>query len=534
MLASHSPGPRQNAGSGGGVGDNLGMSLVVRHPSQRRRLPTWDDFKRAIRRVDRDTLLVQAAAATAQIDRDGLSDELSKYGLIPWIIADVARTAVAWSGFQRPEADGETLLRLCNMNVQLADEEAIGNPRSTDRLGRVLSRLYFEQFPPQHAVMPEVSRTLLLFGSAAEFPSDFTPTAMTPGWFERLTGGLSLDEYVEAIFLISVATQQHNGGFSPAWLDQPGYQELSGVFPLEVVRRTFDEHLVTTVEDFKISNRRFQEPAASAEKKFAFNPLTSTPFIHGVAEIPIAPCVQAIIAKASPSAVYHQAREVLGDPFTHELGSVFQHYSGRQLQLASDDREILPEVRYGTKKDSKDSCDWFLDLPGLLVLIECKARQPIESLRTGSADWLKSVQDSIGKGITQLNRSNADIEKISAVQPQIDTSKPRVGLVVTLAPFYVNQNWVIWDYLPDADFPIGVLSIGELESLILLDTGELEHLLVEAAATSQEDRLLLSQALDAAAGRENLLLASTWDSITLFERVTAESQRLRGEAGSSA
>lgn len=510
------------------------MSLTIRHPRQSKTPPTWDDFKRAIRRVDRDSLLVQAAAATAQMDRDGSSDELSRYGLIPWIIADVARTALAWSSFQRPEADGETLLRLCNMNIQLADEEAIGNPGSTDRLGRVLSRLYFEQFPPQRAVMPEVCRTLLLFGSAAEFPSDFTPTAMTPGWFERLTNGLVLDEYVEAIFLISVATQQHNGGFSRAWLDQPGYQELSGVFSLDAVRRTFNEHLLTTVEGFKLSNRRSQEPAASAEKKFAFNPLTSTPFVDGVAEVPIAPCVQAIIAKASPAAIYHQAREVLGDPFTHDLGSVFQHYTGRQLRLASDDRKAISEVRYGTKKDSKDSCDWFLDLPGMLVLIECKARQPIESLRTGSADWLKSVQDSIGKGITQLNRSNADIEKISAIQPQIDTSKPRVGLVVTLAPFYVNQNWVIWDYLPDADFPIGVLSVGELESLILLDADELQHVLLEAAAASHEGRMLLCQALNAADGRENPLLTSTWDSISLFERVTAESQRLRGEAGSPA
>ena len=91
----------------------------------------------------------------------------------------------------------------------------------------------------------------------------------------------------------------------------------------------------------------------------------------------------------------------------------------------------------------------------MLVLIECKAPQPIESLRTGGTDWLSSVQSSIGKGITQLNRSNRDIAGISAVNSRIDGTKPRVGLVVTLEPFYLTQNWLLWDQLPKAEFPWG-------------------------------------------------------------------------------
>ena len=37
---------------------------------------------------------------------------------------------------------------------------------------------------------------------------------MKPRWFESITGGLTLDEYIESVFLVSVVTQQHNGGFS--------------------------------------------------------------------------------------------------------------------------------------------------------------------------------------------------------------------------------------------------------------------------------------------------------------------------------
>ncbi|GAB3089863.1 hypothetical protein [Nocardioides zeae] len=74
--------------------------------------PTWDRYKSAVRKVDRDSLLVQAAVATAQIAREELPDELTRMGLTPWCVADVARTALSWSRFERPEADLQTLLRL--------------------------------------------------------------------------------------------------------------------------------------------------------------------------------------------------------------------------------------------------------------------------------------------------------------------------------------------------------------------------------------------------------------------------------------
>ncbi|GAB3089868.1 hypothetical protein GCM10027215_39970 [Nocardioides zeae] len=78
----------------------------------------------------------------------------------------------------------------------------------------MLARHFFEQFPSQRSIPGEIARTILLFGSAAELPLGFAPEAMTPGWFEGITDGLTLDEYVESLFLISTMTQQHNGGFS--------------------------------------------------------------------------------------------------------------------------------------------------------------------------------------------------------------------------------------------------------------------------------------------------------------------------------
>lgn len=489
--------------------------------------PTWDRYKSAVRKIDRDSLLAQASAATAQMARDEVPEDLTRMGLTPWCVADVARTALAWSRFERPEADSRTLLRLCNQSAQLADEGLIRDTTSTEGLGQILARYFFEQFPSQRSIPGEISRTILLFGSAAELPPGFTPEAMTPGWFESITDGLTLDEYVESLFLISTMTQQHNGGFSLEWLNEPGWDALGEVIPFDAVGRTFSEHLVTTAADFKEANRRYQDPLPAAQKKFAFNPLADKPFIEDVAPIPVAPWVQAIMRKAVPPSIYHVGTGALGDSFTRDLGQVFQHYVGRQVGLIAGDCQVIPEVRYGAKKSQSDSCDWILDLPGALVLIECKARQPVESLRVGGADWLKSVEGSIGKGIRQLNRSHHDIQSIADLEPAVDPTKPRIGIVVTLEPFYADQNWILAERLPPRALPIAVMSVGELESLVTLTAEELSDAVRNPEHVSEGNELRLRT--DPACERLNPLLVSTWESIGLFGRVEAVREQLGSE-----
>lgn len=490
--------------------------------------PTWDGFKAAVRKEDRDSLLARCAEATAAMSRGEVAQELKATGLVDWTVADVARTALAWGGFQRPEADGQTLLRLCNMNALLVDEGEVARPDPSERLAHLLPRMIFEQFPRQRSPFDLISRTLLLFGSASELPLNFAPKAMVPGWFESITG-LTLDEYVESIFIIWVETQQRNGAFSLDLLDGPGYRGLEHVFSVDAVRTTFTEHLVTTPDEFKAVNRRWQDKATPPQKKFTFNPLVSRPFIDGVAEYPLAPWVQAVVAKASPASIYHLGFEKLGKGFPDDLGHVFQHYVGRQLELLAQPREVIPELRYGPTRSSIDSCDWFLDLPGLVVLMECKSRQPIESLRIGSDRWIDVIADSTGHGIDQLNESHRNIDSIAALNPKIDPGKPRVGLVVTMEPFYLNENWFVRERLIEAEFPVGVISAGELESLVTLSADELARALREASDAAENNVMLLTQALNAAQGPENSLIVSTFDSIGLFARTADESRRRRGE-----
>lgn len=489
--------------------------------------PTWEQFKAAVRKHDRDSLLIIAARMTAAIARDDVPESFRKYGLNPWNLASVARTALAWSSFQRPTPTAEQFLFLCSMDANLSDEVSLssGGVEHTVRLGKLFSRIFFEQFPGQHSVLAEVARSLLLFGSASEAPPGFQPKAMKPHWFEAVSNGLSLDEYVGSIFLIAVAVQLNDGIFDLRWLDEPQFAELGDVINLPAVRRIFTDLLVTTPADFKAENRKCQEPLPSPQKKYAFNPLQDKPFIEIAENVTIAPWAQAVLMKALPPSIYHLARNTYGDDFTGDLGHVYQHYVGRQLQIIEGKKAVIPEVSYGPRKDRRDSCDWFLDLPGLLVLVECKARQPIESLRTGGDEWLRSVEGSINKGIAQLCRSNNDIVLIAAENSALDPNKKRVGLVVTLGSFFVNNNPMLQEQLPSADFPVGVISIGELESLVNSDADTIAATLLAAPRRSENQLMLLAPDSDVPIEKFNQLLVDTWDSIPFFQRIEEYSER---------
>jgi hypothetical protein len=490
------------------------------------RPPTWEQFRAAVRKHDRDSILLISARLNASIARGEMPDTFMKHGITPWNIASVARTSLAWAGFQRPIPTAEQFLELCSMDANLSDEERPGAPveEDPDALGKVLARLFFEQFPGQRSPLAGVARSILLFGTATEYPPDFIPEAMTPGWFERITGGISLDDYLGAVFLVSVGAQQHSGTFDVRWLDNSNFIDIGEVIDLGAVRRTFSEFLLTTPSDFKAENRVWQDPRPAGQKKFAFNPFQDKPFVELAPNQTVTPWVQAVLMKAMPPAVYFMGLRAYGEAFTRDLGHVYQHYVGRQLDQISA-ATAIPETKYGPRKDRRDSCDWFLDLPDLIVLIECKARQPIESLRTGSDTWLSSVEGSIGKAISQLNQSNKNLKSIAAEDPRIDASKPRVGLVVTLEPFYVNNNPWLQAQLPNADFPVGVISIGELEDLTRLGADAISEVLTTAPRTHSNNVMQVSFDLEESTP-DNRLLVDTWDTVGFLKRVEGYEEEL--------
>ena len=82
-----------------------------------------------------------------------------------------------------------------------------------------------------------------------------------------------------------------------------------------------------------------------------------------------------------------------------------------------------------------------LSLPGALALIERKARQPVESLRVGSADWRDSVRSQV------WGRASGDsIGRIESIQAIADR-EPTIGSDDATGrnrrhsePFYADQT----------------------------------------------------------------------------------------------
>lgn len=491
-------------------------------------LPTWLQYRAVLRKRDRTSLLLTAAQVTAGL-AGGIDpgEDAERYGFTHWSIGDVARMSLAWSRDTRPRAEFFDLVQLSSMHVNLGGEGLEPGTQQIENFERTMARILFQQAVWQRSVTGELARTMLLFGESAEFPGAYNVEVMTPGWFQRATDGLTLEEYVEAIFVISATAIQAQGQFSPDWPGQPGLDVVEGVFSPHILRRVFEEHLVTTADDFKATNRTFQDPLDEVQKKYAFNPLRDTPFIIGLTEVPFAPWVQAIMMKASPSGIYHLLHDAGFEGFSNDLGMVFQEYVGRHLGLVADNDRVLSEIEYGPKKNRLDSCDWFLDLPGLLVLIECKALQPIESLRVADQSWLDAITRGVGRGIAQLNRSAANIEAINAAGRALDTTKPRIGLVVTLEPFFLNQLWVMRAHLPPAEFPVGVVSIEDLERLVTLTPGELAKTLLADAERAVDNVLVLNESMGVAQqrGGENHLIEETFQSLGLFARVRDARER---------
>ena len=97
---------------------------------------------------------------------------------------------------------------------------------------------------------------------------------MTAGWFEEITNCRTLDDYVESVFVIFVGAHSNNGVFSLEWLTGEAFQRE--VLSFRALRQTFTEQLVTSVAEFKRVNPQFHDHAASAQTKFAFNPLLNS------------------------------------------------------------------------------------------------------------------------------------------------------------------------------------------------------------------------------------------------------------------
>ena len=325
----------------------------------------------------------------------------------------------------------------------------------------IAARTLYEQFPYQEHGLAELARAVTFFDDYAG-PNQLkviTPTAVT-----QLLGAPTVTA-TEIVVMLATSVEHNSGFFDPAWLDQPQFAELLAVLPRDEILAVIDSVFAQTMAQFRQENTEAEQRTPLPHlDRYAFNPLTSRPFVRLGDGRLIAPVRHLIPRRLTPLELYYVGIARWGTPFTRELGYLHEDYVGRQFKTLPDAR-VCPEIVYRERKQEAKSIDWFVVFDDLVLLIETKATRSPLAARAADATVQDSYGKTLGEAFGQLGRT---LDKIRAGAPEfsgIPTDRPFIGMVATLDPWYF-ANSLGRTFLPTPALPTVVASLRDIEQLV--------------------------------------------------------------------
>jgi hypothetical protein len=166
--------------------------------------------------------------------------------------------------------------------------------------------------------------------------------------------------------------------------------------------------------EFRTLSRLDTPPTADYEK-FRFNPLLRKPAIIpdlnpmlGHPRVYITPIPILIYERVTRGLYFdladHFKIDEHNNPFRTALGSVLQEYIGLLLKAAIGESNVKPEWRYGTRRQPKDTPDWFLIQNNSAVLIEVKqSGLYLDSKKWGELEIIRrDLNRTIGAAVHQM------------------------------------------------------------------------------------------------------------------------------------
>jgi hypothetical protein len=188
-------------------------------------------------------------------------------------------------------------------------------------------------------------------------------------------------------------------------------------------------------------------------EKFRFNPLYSKPVIipdynirYGSPQVYITP-IPILIYEQVTRGLYFSLSDYFrsdkGNPFRGAFGSVFQEYIGLLLKKTFGNDNVKCEWRYGSKKQAKDTPDWFVIQNGVAVLIEVKqSGLYLDAKKWGELEKIQNdLKKTIGAGVNQMWEFEHDIASgLCSVPDWFDNIKITERLVITYdRPYFLNS-----------------------------------------------------------------------------------------------
>lgn len=347
---------------------------------------------------------------------------------------------------------------------------------NSDRFFLMMAR---EQFPYQiSASNSYLARVWRLFVNNSAMSS------LTQPFEDR--HNLTMTEWFQLCFLAGIAAVDTSPYFdantlaswqrlqlAPARIDT--FISLASVTPTEVKAR-FLRNKDTELPEFHflIKSIFLEKPIIRFDDDKMTAPLSNLVFLN------------------SGEGLYRLASEL--DGFDRRFGEAFRQYTQVVLECFTLRHTLLSDREIERVSPGK-SCDFILEFPGYILLVECKATTFTANKLTDNAILLNNSTDMVAKGLIQLYTTAYDISCGVFDSFGIDKQKPVAGVVVTFGRIpLVNSEWYFNEFIlkrRQNKFKAPIYPSGNMKRMpIVLSISDLERL-VELLNASSESFLEL-------------------------------------------
>lgn len=455
-------------------------------------------------RAYRPSMLLPALAAYAATP---IGDPRSLADRAPWAVAALAKESIVRGNEYRPATvPPDVAERLVH-----AFNNAFDLPAGDFDLPELMIPIAYEQFPYQETNFTDLARTQALF-LETELPSSAGPSVAQ--WEDAL--GVPLGMASQAIFTLFVWASQNQGRIDLTLLDAPQLQPLLERVPRHAIEACADR-MTATVDQAKADYAK-QPKLERRLERFAYNPLVATPMINLGSQGIVSPQPALILGGATPSSLYYVGAERWGNRFLQQLGLQFEAYVGRHLELI-EGAITHPEVVYG--KSQKKSIDWFVVLPNLVLLVECKLGRPVLEARAGAATLVERYVEKLDPARKQINETADRIRQGDPAFDFVPTDRPVVGLVVTYEQFYMANDESIAQHMRSATIPTLYASVKDIEQLVTLPTGRLSEVILELVKAPTRSAVSVTNALPGEELGRNSLMDAAWRNLNYLAEAAA-------------
>ncbi|RQX05715.1 hypothetical protein [Micromonospora inaquosa] len=425
----------------------------------------YSEFTSFVRRFNQEAMLVAVTQRALSLPRNFGIDNRGDSALRatpPWALAAVAKAAIVHGNAHRRAVPRERdLVTARHMHNTLVAPEL--DVPALNSAFAILARLAFEQFPYYERGLPELARPVAFFDdhSGRKSLEVISKESM------RELVGADMVTAAGIVLMLATGAEINDGYFNPGWLDQINFAELLAELPREEILAVVNSLFAWDMDQFRREDAEasVRTPLPHLDR-YAFNPLTSRPFVRLSDGRLIAPIPQLIPRRLTPLELYYAGIKRWGTAFTRDLGELLEDYVGRQFQTLPD-ATVHSEVVYMQKRQELKSIDWFVVFDDLVVLIEAKATRSPLAARAADVSARKAYTQTLGDAFKQLGRTLGILNKNAPEFAHIPKDRPVIGIVATLDPWYI-ANSLARDFLPTASLPTLVASVGDLEKLVAI------------------------------------------------------------------